>query len=198
MKQRDRIARIVAPFLNVAPESITQETAIDRRAIRGSVLVHRMYAQLAKEGFAISSPARLKTFGELLDTLDGDHNSVPQSPVSPEAPAVAPISIGIDIEHVDNMPDVTDFKADEFYRRNFTLSEISYCCLAESPRAGFAGKFAAKEAVVKADNTYRDIPFNRIEIANDPNGRPHFADFTISISHTDDTAVAVAVKAVIN
>ena len=83
---------------------------------------------------------------------------------------------------------------DSFYSSTFSQREISYCLLQENPIQSFAGKFAAKEALIKIDGSLAAIPMNEIEILNDRKGRPFFQDVTLSISHTDRSAVAVAVR----
>jgi len=67
----------------------------------------------------------------------------------------------------------------------------------------FAGRFAAKEAYVKALGTgFRAISFRDIEVLNEENGRPqltcraeHCAAFTahVSISHSASAATAIVV-----
>ena len=57
-----------------------------------------------------------------------------------------------------------------------------------------AGLFAAKEALVKADNRLMGRAFNSIVIEHAPDGKPLYEGFQISISHTDTLAVAVAVQ----
>ena len=63
-----------------------------------------------------------------------------------------------------------------------------------APYASFAGLFAAKEAIVKANNANRNKPFNTITISHDAQGKPRFPGFHISLSHTENTAVAVALQ----
>jgi phosphopantetheine--protein transferase-like protein len=53
---------------------------------------------------------------------------------------------GVDVEPVSTFEDASD----EFLRRNFTAAEVEYCQSAPNPAASFAGRWAAKEAVVKA------------------------------------------------
>ena len=98
------------------------------------------------------------------------------------------------MEDVENLPVVIDFRSDDFYIQNFSPREIEYCLSKENPLPAFTGLFAAKEAVVKADNAYRNRAFNTIEITHDAQGRPGFGHFLLSISHTSKMAVAVAVK----
>jgi phosphopantetheinyl transferase (holo-ACP synthase) len=92
------------------------------------------------------------------------------------------------------MPSVNDFREDEFYVMNFTPAEISYAILQPDPLATFAGLFAAKEAIVKSDNTIKNKAFNSIFIDHLPSGKPIYPGFSISISHTPTLAMASAVK----
>jgi 4'-phosphopantetheinyl transferase superfamily len=66
--------------------------------------------------------------------------------------------------------------------------------LQPDPPASFAGLFAAKEAIVKADNQYKNKPFHSIGIDHLPGGKPVHPPFEISITHTDSLAIAVAVR----
>lgn len=99
-------------------------------------------------------------------------------------------SIGIDLEEVDNLTKAVDFGENIFYIQNLSQKGISYC---PDPLQSFAGKFAVKEAIVKADNSYLGVPFSQIEIDTDSNGNLYFMNFKISISHTDKFAIAVAI-----
>ena len=102
--------------------------------------------------------------------------------------------IGIDIQDIQALPRTDDFRKESFYRMNFTPAEISYCILQPDPYASFAGLFAAKEAVIKADASRRSMPFNSLEISHTGEGAPVTPDFRLSISHAGGFAVAVAVS----
>ena len=56
--------------------------------------------------------------------------------------------LGCDVEAVSTFKghDATS----EFIRRNFTAPEVVYCMQAADTAASFAGRWAAKEAVIKA------------------------------------------------
>ena len=58
--------------------------------------------------------------------------------------------IGIDIVNVDRFSSKLYFKNKEFYAKIFTKNEINYCIKFKDPYTHFAGKFALKEAVIKA------------------------------------------------
>ena len=91
--------------------------------------------------------------------------------------------IGFDIESSINLPETDDFFDDQFYIDNFSKSEIAYCSSKENPKSCFAGRFAAKEAIVKANKDYLNTEFSNIEITVAENGQPLFEGMNISISH---------------
>ncbi len=100
---------------------------------------------------------------------------------------------------------------DHFLARTYTEAEVAY---ARRRKKGFeetlAGRFAAKEAVMKALGTgWREgVEFGGIEILNEPSGKPYVVlhgataekaralgvtAWHISITHTEDLAIASAV-----
>ncbi|KAL3469376.1 hypothetical protein BJX99DRAFT_75054 [Aspergillus californicus] len=116
--------------------------------------------------------------------------------------------IGVDVEAIDSI-NITN---DTFVERNFTAGEQGYCRKAPSPQASFAGRWSAKEAVFKSLGVCSKgagAALNEIEIGNDSNGAPtvqlHGAaaeaakqagvqQISVSISHSDSQAVAVAIS----
>lgn len=194
---------IIATFLKVDPSQIDDNTLMDGSAIPGSVLLHRMFSKLSEEGYHIINQNQIRTYGDFLVAMNQnvDTDKVTASSTEKQIPKVkkesvgsSSLEVGIDIEDIFNMPVVTDFRESKFYSDNFSSKEISYCILQVDPRASFAGKFAAKEAIIKADNEYKSVPFKDIEILNDVLGKPSFSSFSISISHTTNQAIAVAVQ----
>ena len=61
----DIIKEIVATFLKANIQDIDSNTRIDNKAIQGSILMHRMYSELKKNGYEVNNPADIKTFGDL-------------------------------------------------------------------------------------------------------------------------------------
>ncbi len=103
--------------------------------------------------------------------------------------------IGIDIQSVNEfLKDKTNFsKNDDDLLNIFTVREISYAESKDNPKETLTGIFAAKEAIYKAKNiSIRN--WNSIEIKYE-NDIPSFKNFSISISHSDNLAIAVAVIA---
>lgn len=196
----EQIKNIVSQYTKIPVGQINAQTVIDRSAVASSIILHRMYASLASEGFAIENYMGIKSFGQLLSGLY-DKPGLISPVVIPQIINADPVinlsgqnnSIGIDVEAINSMPLVHDFREDEFYKMNFAAAEIAYCVLQPNPQGSFAGLFAAKEAIVKASNYYKDKPFNSIIINHLPNGKPIHPSFQLSISHSTGLAVAVAI-----
>lgn len=108
------------------------------------------------------------------------------------------IGIGIDlakIEKFENLPFENNFN---FYKNIFGQDEINYCLKFNNPYEHFAGKFAIKEAVIKAIG--KKIPLISI-ITDHKNSQPtvkvdklseYF--FKVSLSHEGNYAVAVVIS----
>ena len=102
--------------------------------------------------------------------------------------------IGIDIQRVDELFPrglSSDPKSDQFLTEIFTLKELSYAQSKENPEITLAGIFSAKEAIQKTSNTQRAL--YEIEILPDASGRPTSKGYAVSISHSGNYAVGVAV-----
>jgi phosphopantetheine--protein transferase-like protein len=200
----DKIKSIISTFIKIPAEQITVNTAIDRTALNSSIALHRMYAKLAEEGYIVSDYWSINTFSTLLQRINGNVNAslseVEYVPINRNGQLLQAsaenVAVGIDIEEIDAMPRATDFRENEFYKMNFSSAEIAYCILQPAPYASFAGLFAAKEAIVKANNSNRSKPFNTIVISHDQEGKPTYPGLHVSISHTNNLALAVALQMV--
>ena len=116
------------------------------------------------------------------------------------------VGLGMDATEVARIADTLERYGDRFLRRVFTEEEIAYCMRRKHPAPHLAGRFAAKEAGMKAIGTghafgvlwrARDVirrggpPLLRI-----PNGAgAHFARLgatraLLTITHTDTLALA--------
>ena len=113
------------------------------------------------------------------------------------------IYIGTDLVDVNRIRSAMERNKDRFITRVFTLSEQEYCQSKADPAIHFSGRFAAKEAIMKALKSGgwdHPVPFNSISIDPIDSGAPMVSlDFIIngecrvSISHTDDQALAFAI-----
>lgn len=117
------------------------------------------------------------------------------------------LGIGNDIIEVDRIRKSIERYGDRFLDRVFTQREQTYCLARKDAAIHFAGRFAAKEAVVKALGTgfTEAVSWVDIEVVNDAKGKPtvllsakanHIFNqplLHISISHCHTYATAVAV-----
>lgn len=117
--------------------------------------------------------------------------------------------LGTDIIEVGRVEEVIQRHGQRFLDRTFTLKEQEYCRQHKEASRHFAGRFAAKEAIVKALGMgFRgEVDFIEIEILNDELGKPHAylspkiapliagASISLSISHCKEYATAVAIIA---
>lgn len=115
--------------------------------------------------------------------------------------------IGIDLCEVARMR--TALEKDGFLARFFTAGEAAYIHeRGQGAAESLAGHFAAKEAAVKALGLGLAIPLGDIEICHRPEGAPYYVlrgkalarletlggkTIHLSITHTSDTAAAVAI-----
>src|SRR5258708_13849713 len=63
------------------------------------------------------------------------------------------IGLGLDATDIDRIADTIERHGDRFLRRIFSDGEIAYCTRRRVPAIHFAGRFAAKEAAMKALGT---------------------------------------------
>lgn len=123
---------------------------------------------------------------------------------------MAILGIGTDIVEVARIEKLLRDKADEFLPRVFTPAEIAYCQAKANPALHFAGRFAAKEAFMKALGTgwAKGVGFGEIGVLNNEEGKPAL-DVTgeakrlldglgpsflwLSLSHTREYATATVV-----
>ena len=65
------------------------------------------------------------------------------------------IGLGVDITEIDRITATIERFGDRFLHRVFTDGEIAYCTRRKHPAIHFAGRFASKEAAMKALGTGR-------------------------------------------
>lgn len=118
--------------------------------------------------------------------------------------------IGTDIVECVRIRKMIDRYGEQFLARVFTEREIRYCQRSKNATEHFAGRWAAKEAVLKCLGTgwSKGLCFTDIEVANDPSGQPKIelraatkdhaesrgiGEVMISISHCREYATAFAI-----
>lgn len=103
--------------------------------------------------------------------------------------------IGIDIVDINRFRKKPYTENKTFYKNIFGDNELKYCLSKKDPYIHFAGKFAAKEALIKALG--KKIGFKQISIVNQHDGSVRVKSdairdgiVMITISHEKDYAVA--------
>ncbi|RXG49937.1 hypothetical protein VDGE_00632 [Verticillium dahliae] len=115
--------------------------------------------------------------------------------------------VGVDVEDISAI----NIENETFVTRNFTAGEIAYCQKTPSPQSSFAGRWSAKEAVFKSlgvASKGAGAALKDIEISKNEDGAPvvnlhgdaaaaakkaGLKEISVSISHSDSQAIAVAV-----
>ena len=84
------------------------------------------------------------------------------------------IGIGTDITECLRIARMIERHGDLFINRVYTAEEIRYCQNRKQSTQHFTGRWAAKEAILKALGTgwRRGISWRDIEIRNEPSGKP--------------------------
>jgi holo-[acyl-carrier protein] synthase len=116
------------------------------------------------------------------------------------------IGLGIDATDIDRIADTIERYGDRFLNRIFTEREIEYCTRRRVPAIHFAGRFAAKEAAMKALGTghshgvlWRDVEVVRRggppQLTLHGGAGKRFAviggrSSLLTITHSDDLALA--------
>lgn len=118
------------------------------------------------------------------------------------------LGMGTDIVAVHRLGNMVGARGHEFLDRWFTAEEAAYCLAKAHPARHLAARLAAKEAVAKALRLDLDrrVPWRQIEVVLDQGGvpgirlhgdlvdqAPKTATWHVSLSHSDDHAVATAV-----
>jgi holo-[acyl-carrier protein] synthase len=116
--------------------------------------------------------------------------------------------IGIDLIEIEKI--AVSIGSEAYLRKVFTEAEIVECQSAANAAERFAGKFAAKEAFMKAigRGIRQGVWFNQIEVLNEVNGAPYICvngeiesclhelsvkNIHVSVTHTKSTAAAVVI-----
>ena len=120
------------------------------------------------------------------------------------------IGIGTDIVECLRIAQMIERHGELFIGRVYTPHVIGYCSARKAATQHYAGRWAAKESVLKALGTgwSRGVSWRDMEIRNDGDGKPRVAlaggakeisdsmginEFLVSISHCRSHATAIAV-----
>ena len=115
--------------------------------------------------------------------------------------------MGVDIAEVDRIQGAIERHGEVFLRRIFTTREREYCERFKNKYERYAGRFAAKEAAMKALGTgwSRGVRWVDVEVVRQRGGRPTLVlkgeakqiaermgvkHIAVSITHTAEQAIA--------
>jgi holo-[acyl-carrier protein] synthase len=117
------------------------------------------------------------------------------------------VGLGVDICEIARMERALA-RHPAMRRRVFTAEEIAYCDAKARPAESYAGRFAAREAVIKALGGYSGKRWQDISVTRHPSGRPVIllagaakeradrlgvSDVLVALTHEKTNAVAFAV-----
>jgi holo-[acyl-carrier protein] synthase len=117
------------------------------------------------------------------------------------------VGLGVDIAEVARVQAAIERHGETFLRRLYTLKEREYCERFKNKYERYAGRFAAKEAAMKALGTgwSRGVRWVDVEVVREKGGRPTLKlageagnvakrmgvkNIALSITHTADQAFA--------
>ena len=120
------------------------------------------------------------------------------------------VAIGLDLARIDRLESVYSRHREKFLERVFTPGERSYCDRRASRMASYAGRFAVKEAVMKALGTgwSNGVTWKEIEVSRKSGSAPELIlhgmtariarmkgihRFHVTITHDGGIAAAVVV-----
>jgi len=120
------------------------------------------------------------------------------------------IAHGVDMVECERLRQAIERHGRRFLERIFTPAELEYCLGRKRETEHLAGRFAAKEAVLKVLGTgWRNgINWTDVEVRNEPSGQPRvrlagrcleiaqqrgLGQFAVSISHIPTHAIASVV-----
>ena len=117
------------------------------------------------------------------------------------------VGMGVDIAEVERIQGAIERHGEVFLRRVYTTREREYCERFKNKYERYAGRFAAKEAAMKALGTgwRRGVKWVDLEVVRETSGRPTLAitgeaakiaqqlgvkSVALSITHTESQALA--------
>src|SRR5690349_25167637 len=120
------------------------------------------------------------------------------------------VGIGTDLIEVDRIRKSVERYGDRFLQRVYTDRELAYARSKKNYAERLAGRFAVKEAGMKAIGTgwRRGVTWKDFEVVNEPSGRPTLRlsgvaarvaeqlgtkRISLSITHTANIAMAVVI-----
>jgi holo-[acyl-carrier protein] synthase len=141
--------------------------------------------------------------------MSGNTEQPSKPAITPKISAGGVVGVGTDIIECERIEAMLEKHGDVFLKRVYTQREIEYCTERKAAIQHYAGRWAAKEAVLKALGTgwAHGIQWTDVEVVNEVGGKPRIVlagvaqelsqgqgirEMLISISHCKSYAVAYA------
>jgi phosphopantetheine--protein transferase-like protein len=222
MDNRDALKEVISELYRAPSGTIGATFPLRHPRFPGSAGRGILAAAIQRRfGFFAPQAFSAATYGELEAALFGGNGTGHKEPAAtdPEesprsdSPSFEPppglpdaaLSVGIDVEMIENLPEVADYWTADFYRTHFTAAEIAYCIRQEHPRMHFAARWCAKEALAKCDSRFLAVDPATLQISFTANGRPVLEwirdgrterlPYALSLTHTPLLAAAVVATA---
>ena len=219
------LAALVSELAGVAAAEVGPDFSLGHAKLAGSLGRAKLDARLRRRlAVRLDNLGTLRTLAELeaavlaaqgqpalaaSPAVGGSSAPGPATPVpAPDKPAFVaqpPMACGVDLERVRDLPECRDYWEEPFYQQHFTRAEIGYCLAQPDPRMHLAARWCLKEAVRKCGGDYAHVEFRHLEVAHAESGAPvvrlwregvpEDAPLAVSLSHTDEWVVAVAIRA---
>lgn len=120
------------------------------------------------------------------------------------------VGLGTDIVEIKRIEKMVDRHGEHFLKRVYTDAEIAYCSRKKHAAESYAGRWAAKEAVMKTLGTgfIKGVHFVEIEVESLKSGKPliklhattadvaknlGIKEILITMSHSKELATATAI-----
>lgn len=221
MDTQESLRQTVADFFQVCAGELTPEFSLIGPRLNNSIGRYALDAAIRRRvGIRCAAIHSAKTFGELIAEADepigtgkniafnkDDLNDQPQYETSSNTSLLKPelpITCGVDLQSIDELPFADDYWEHDFYSQSFSPSEIAYCVAQQDPRQHFAARWCAKEALKKCMPQLLDMDMNRFEVVHEESGMPTVWErvkdekvalpVSLSISHTEHLAIAFVTR----
>ena len=101
------------------------------------------------------------------------------------------VGLGLDISEIDRIEAALTRRGAAIVERLFTPAEVAYCESHKNKFERYAGRFAAKEAAMKALGTgwRRGVRWRDIEVVRQPSGKPTLKLTGVALDIASDLGV---------
>ena len=89
--------------------------------------------------------------------------------------------IGVDVISINQLPKFFSNLEQRFFHDNYSNRELYFISKTKNKQYYLALIFSLKESIIKCDNSYIDIPFNKINIIS-KDSAPYHEKFSFSFS----------------